>query len=66
MFPFSGATVRSTLLETLQPTVLSKYHGRHQMSLTKFFTLRNASLTLSLVISPSMPSRASVATRPAR
>ncbi len=54
------------MFDTLLPVVLSKYHGSHQMSLVKLVMLRNASLTLSLVMSPSIPSRASVATRPAR
>jgi hypothetical protein len=62
--PF-GVTVMSVLLETCLPTVLSKYHGLHQMSLVKFLIPLNAALTLSLVMSPWIPSRASVATRPA-
>ena len=56
----------STLLDTFEPVPLSKYHGLQKMSLVKLVTLRNASFTLSLVISPSMPNKASVAMRPAR
>ena len=56
----------STLFDTFDPVPLSKYHGLQKISLVKLVTLRNASLTLSLVMSPSIPSRASVAMRPAR
>ena len=54
IFPSCGVTVMSVLFETFLPTVLSKYQGLHHRSLEKFFMFLNASLTLSLVMSPLM------------
>ena len=48
ILPFCGTVVRSTLFGMCSGA-LPKYHGLHRMSVRKFFTFRNAWLTLLTV-----------------